>query len=312
MKWLLRNFWLKLVAFALGLLVWVHVATEKTYNYEFDLPVTEITLRDGLALSAQPPESLRVSVSASGKQLLRRRWRAEGLRINASQFSAGRFSINLSTQNTSLAHPTTDVVLEEIITPATARLEIDVESSVELPIAASIEAEADEGFAIGQQLVLEPESATLIGPRNQLQGIASIATETRRLSSLRHSVTVTLPLAPPAGYGFRVEPDSVAVTITVSPVKTRVFGDIPVLVFHAPTGTLPRTEPARLVAEVTGPPDDVDQLDGNSLSLSVDYRERDSSGYATVKFDCPPGFRLRSLSSDSVLIIDFPDVDPGN
>ncbi len=312
MKWLLRNFWLKLVAFALGFLVWVHVATEKTYNYEFDLPVTEITLQEGLALSAQPPESLRVSVSASGKQLLRRKWRAEGVRINASQFSAGRFSINLSSQNTSLVHPTTDVVLDEVITPPTARLEIDVESSVELPVVATIETEADEGFAVAQQMSLEPQTATLIGPRNQLQGIASIATDSRKLGSLRHSVTVTLPLAPPAGYGFRVEPDSVSVTILVSPVKTRVFEDVPVLVFNAPSGTLPRTDPARLVVEVTGPPDDVDQLEANSLSLSVDYREQDSGGWAAVKFDCPLGFNLRSLSSDSVLVLDFPDVNPGD
>jgi hypothetical protein len=312
MKWLLRNFWLKLVAFALGLLVWIHVATEKTYNYEFDLPVTEITLQDGLALSAQPPQTLRVAVSGSGKQLLRRKWRTEGLRINASQFSAGRFSVTLTSQNTSLVHPTTDIVLEEVIAPTTARLEIDVESAIELPVVATVETDADEGFAVSQKFTIEPETATLIGPRNQLQGISTIMTETRRLSSLRHSITVVLPLTPPGGYGFRVEPDSVAVTISVSPVKTRVYEDIPVLIFNAPPGTLPRTEPARVTAEVTGPPDDVDQLDINSLSLSVDYRERDSVGYAAVKFDCPPGFALRSLSSDSVLIIDFPNVDTGN
>ena len=312
MNWLLKNFWFKIVAFGLGLLVWVHVATEKTYNYEFRLPVAEVTLAEGLALSAEPPESLLVLISASGKQLFRQKWRHRGLKINASQFSAGRFSINLSTGNTSLVHQTAEVSLDEIIAPTVARLEIDAESSVEISVTADLETDADEGFAIGQQLVLEPPVATLIGPRSQLQTIRTVVTERKRLGSLRNSVTVTLPLSLPAGYGFRVEPESVAVTISVFPVKTRIFENIPVLVLHAPPDTHSRVEPERLRVEVTGPPDDIDRLAPNALSVSVDYRQRDSSGLVAVRFNCPPGFRLRSISADSVLVTGYPHVDLGD
>jgi len=312
MNWLLKNFWLKIVAFGLGLMVWVHVATEKTYNYEFLLPVTEITLNDGLALSKPPPESLVVVVSATGKQLLRRKWRQQGVKINAGQYQAGRFNVGLSSQNTSLVYQTSGISLDEVIAPSTMRLEIDVESSVELPITADLETVADEGFAVGRHIGLEPTRATLIGPRSRLQSIRALSTEPRRLGSLRNSVTVTLPLATPEGYGFRLEPESVAVTVPVFPVKTRIFEEIPVLVFNAPGGTMPRTEPNKLRVEVTGPPANIDQLDANALTLSVDYRRRDSLGWTDVKFDCPAGFRLRTISSDSVQIIDFPDADPGD
>jgi len=313
MNWLLKNFWLKVVAFALAMMVWVHVATEKSYNYEFRLPVTEIILSDGLALSQPPPESLVVAVTASGKQLLRRRWRQEGLRINAAQYRAGRFNVALSTQNTSLTYLSADVFLDEIISPTSTRLEIDLEASTELPVVAALETTADDGFAVGRQILIEPAVATLIGPRSRLQSIQNLSTQPWRLGSLRNSVTVTLPLAAPEGYGFKVEPDSVTVTVPVFPVKTRIFEEIPVLVFNAPGGPLPHTEPELLRIEVTGPPNDIDQLDPNTLTLSVDYREQDSSGRAAVKFDSPPGFRLRSISSDTVLILDpLPNVNPGD
>ena len=312
MNWLLKNFWLKVVAFGLGFLVWIHVATEKTYNYEFRLPVTEITLKDSLALSKSPPESLLVSVSATGKQLLRRKWRQQGIRINASQFRAGRFNINLSTQNTSLVRQTAEITLDDVISPTMIQFEIDIESSVELPIAAALETVAADGFAVGQQIDVEPYSTTLIGPRSRLQSIDTIFTEPSRLGSLHSSVTVTLPLVTPSGYGFRIEPESVTVTIPVFPVKTRIFEEVPVLVFNAPAGAIPGTEPDHLRLELTGPPDVVDQLDPNALTLSVDYRLRDSVGHTAVKFDCPPGFRLRSISADSVKILDYPDADPGN
>jgi YbbR domain-containing protein len=313
MNWLWRNFWLKVVGFTLALMVWVHVATEKVYNYEFSLPVTEIMLQDGLALSQPPPEVMIVSATASGKQLLRRRWRQEGLRINATQYQAGRFNVGLSTQNISLVYQSADVALDEIITPTSTRLEIDLEASTELPVSAALETIADDGFAVGREILIEPATATLIGPRSRLQSVKRLFTKPWHLGSLRNSVTVTLPLDTPEGYGFRVDPDSVSVTVSVFPVKTRIFKDVPVLVFNAPGGVLPRTEPELLRIEVTAPPADIDQLDPNSLTLSVDYREQDSSGMAVVKFDCPPGFRLRSISSDSVLIIDpVLDVNPGD
>lgn len=311
MTWLLKNFWLKVVAFGLGLLVWVHVATEKTYNYEFALPIMEITLADGLALSKPPPESLVVAVSASGKQLLRRKWRQQGVRINASQFQAGRFNLNLTTQNSSLIYLAADVVLEEIISPATMRLEIDRESTVELPVVVDLDLTADEGFAVGRNIKIEPALVNLIGPRTILQTVGTISTERSHLGSLRNSITLTLPLAPPDGYGFKLEPESVLVTVSVFPIKTRIYDDIPILVFNAPGGSMPGVKPARLRLEITGPPDEIDKLDPNAITLSVDYRQRDTANMVAVKFDCPPGFKLKSIAFDSVKITDFPHANPG-
>jgi YbbR domain-containing protein len=310
MDWLLKNIWLKLVAFGLAFLVWVHVATEKTYTYEFRLPISEISLAEGLTLSTAPPESLVVNITGTGKQLLRRKWRQDGIRINAAQYPAGRFTLNLTTQNSALARQAVEVMLDEILSPTSIRLEIDAESTVALPIRADIETTADEGFAAGQQIELQPDSAKLIGPRSKIMGIESVTTEHRRLGSLRNTVTITLPLALPEGYGFRLEPDSVAVTVPVFPAKTRIFEDVPIMIFNAPVDKLPRIAPDRVRLEVTGPPADIDQLGENSLTVSVDYRDRDSSGRARLKFDCPPEFRLRSISVDSVLIVDPSHADP--
>ena len=54
---ILDHFWLKITALILGLLLWFHVATEKTYNHELYLPVSEVILGDGLALVDPPPDS---------------------------------------------------------------------------------------------------------------------------------------------------------------------------------------------------------------------------------------------------------------
>jgi YbbR domain-containing protein len=312
MKWLLNNFWLKIVAFGLGFLVWVHVATNQTYTHEITLPVTEISLDDGLALAEPPPDSVRAAVSATGKQLLRSKWRHEGLRIDAGSHRVGRYVLNLTTENTSLVHPATDVALKDIISPRSMRLEIDAEASSQVPVVPRLDAVADEGFAIGHSFSVEPATVAIIGPRTRLRMIDTIYTTPHRLSSLRNPVTIALPVAPPDGYGFRVEPETVTVSIAVFPAKTRVFERVPIQVFNSPVGARPRTEPALMRVELTGPPEDIDHLDPNALTLSVDFREMTVDHRAAVKFDSPPAFRLKSFSADSVTIIDAPNADSGD
>lgn len=312
MKWLLNNFWLKIIAFIMGLLLWIHVATEKTYNYELRLPVTEVMLKPGLALSKEPPDSILVAVAASGKQLLRRQWRQQGLRINASQFQAGRYSMTLSTANTFLANQTDPVALDEVVSPVSVPLEIDVEATEDVAIEHAVETVPDDGFAIGRQIVVEPASAKLIGPRSLLSEITRIETESRQLEGLRSTVSVRLALISPPRYGFHIEPDSVTVTIPVVPVKTRVFSDLPVIILNAPPDTSVSADPNSLNVEITGPPDDIDLLNRNALSVSVDYRKRDDDGLAPVKVESPPKFSLRKASSDSVRLVVSPNADSRN
>ncbi len=304
MKWLFDHFWLKIAAFVMGLVVWIHVATEKTYNYELNLPVTEITLKDDLALSQKPPDSLLVTVSATGKQLLRQRWRTEGLRINAGQYQAGRYSMTLTSTNTSLAHQTSNVTLDDVIFPPSIQLEIDLESTTQIPVVADLELSAAEGFAIGQDMEITPPLTELIGPRSLLGRVNAVFTEYKNLGGLRNEVVIDLALIAPEGYGFRMEPESVTVTVPVVPVKTRVYEGLPVVVFNAPAETGAATRPGAIRVEITGPPADIDLLNRNAVTVSVDYRERNEAGWSRVKIDCPPGFQVKRMSADSVVIVE--------
>lgn len=312
MKRLLHNFWLKIIAFILGFLVWIHVATNQMYNHDVMLPVTEISLGEGLALTDPPPDSVRAAVSATGKQLLRRKWRQQGVRIDAGSYRAGRYILNLTTENTTLAHPTTEVRLREIVSPRAMQLNIDAEASSQVPVVANLYVTADDGFAIGHTVSVVPSTANVSGPRSKLREIDTIYTISHKLSSLRNPVTIDLPLAYPRGYGFRVEPETVSVSIAVFPAKTRVFEMVPIQVFNSPAEARSHTEPAYVRVELTGPPESIDRLDPNALTLSVDYRSMTVNHRAAIKFDCPPGFHLKSLSVDSVTVIYIPNANSGD
>lgn len=60
----------KVVALLLALVLWFHVATEKTYEKTFDTRIQIMGLKKNLQVEDIQPPSAAVSVVASGKQLL--------------------------------------------------------------------------------------------------------------------------------------------------------------------------------------------------------------------------------------------------
>ncbi|MFZ5981074.1 MAG: YbbR-like domain-containing protein [Candidatus Zixiibacteriota bacterium] len=301
--YLFKNFWLKIIALAIGFLIWFHVITEKEYSYELKLPVSDYVLKKGLTLSKKPPDSLLVSVSATGKQLLRERWRREGVRIDASQFETGRHEIALNNTNTFMMNPAGNVSLENISLPTLIELEIDHQVTNRISVTPDIIATADEGFAVNLPMAVTPPEVNIIGPATLLERFKTVFTELKELSNLKNNVTIKLPLVPPVGYGIKLSPDSVTLALRVIPVKTRVYENLPVVVFNAPYNQKYQLSPPFITVELTGPPGEIDLLNSKALTVSVDYKQLDSLGMIPVKIDCPSNFKVKKASSDSVKFI---------
>ncbi|MEE8576677.1 MAG: CdaR family protein [candidate division Zixibacteria bacterium] len=309
---LLDNVWLRIIALVLGLLIWLHVATNKNYTHELKLPITDISLADSLTLASHPPESVLVSLSATGKQLLRKKWRRLGLRLNAVGYLPGRYQVALSTSNLSLVDQPSQLSLNEVLVPQQLNLEIDQLATVRRPIVAGFVAVPDDGFAINHPVEFDPDSVTVTGPRSLIGRVGEIRTGPRQLPGLRDDVTLTLPLIDPELIGVSLDPDSVRVMLHVVPVKTRVFENIPISVFNVPTNLAIRVVPAVVRIELTGPPVEADQLRDGAITVSIDYNQASQSKPMPLKIDCPPAFKVKSSSADSAMIILLEDADTRN
>ena len=308
---ILDNIWLKITAVILALLVWLHVATEKVYTHRIMLPVNEVIVMDSLTLASQPPDSILVSVSASGKELLRKKWRERGLRISATNFGIGEHILTLSSNNTDLIRPGGDLSIEEIISPAQLRLTIDELATHRVVVRPNFVTEAAEGYAISGPIDLRPDSVTLSGPQSIVRTIESVDTEQRSLSGIRDEITMTVAVSPPRP-GISVRPDSVQAHVLAVPVKTRVFEGIPVRIFNVPPDSQITSMPATVRVELTGPPHHIDILEPAAITASVNYRNVDTSGGAPLKIDVPPTFRVKNISENSVRIIARAGADTGN
>ncbi|MDZ4723550.1 MAG: CdaR family protein [candidate division Zixibacteria bacterium] len=307
-----ENIWLKLLAVVLALLIWLHVATEKNYTYVVSLPVTEISLRDTLTLSAPAPDSVTLAVSASGKQLLRKQWKRDGIRINAAQYPAGEQVIELTPLNTSLVAPSDDLSIEDIISPNYIKLDIDTQAQFSVPVNPEISSEPDDGFALGCLITVVPSHISVSGPRSKMNILTSVSTLPIDLRGLRDKVTLNTPLNKQSLLGFSTKFDTVNVTLEVVPVKTKTLSSIPIVVFNAPPDAEITTTPRSIDLVVSGPQDEIDSLSASAITVSADYRRADPAGRAELKFDYPKIFKLKSFSADSVQISPPPNAYSGN
>ncbi len=294
------------MAILMGLFLWFHVATDKEYTHQLNLPITEINLGDSLSLNSDIPDSLQVIVTATGKQLLRKKWRSRGLRINASQFRPGKHNINLTISNTSIVGSGTEVSLNEIIFPNSLFLNIDYKEEKYLPVNIDLSINTDDGYTVDRIEESIPKEIFVSGSRTFIQNIFSISTEYREINGLRNNITLILPVLKPDFADVEIVPDSVTVTVVVVPVRTRVFKNLPVIAFNAPYDKNFSINPATITIELIGPPSEIDLLNKNTLAASVDFlRLNPENKKLELKIDFPSKFKLKSVSTDSVEIIEL-------
>jgi YbbR domain-containing protein len=299
----LDNIWLKVIALIVGLLLWFHVITEKTYNHRLQLPITDIVLGEDLVLTEAPPDSMTVLVTAKGKQLLRRKWRQRGVRIHAAQLPAGRHTLNLTTSNTTLADAGNLIKLAEVIAPTSIQLNIDFKVEKKVKVLPDITPVPDEGFTVSRISEPDPPEVTLIGARSLLRRYTTVSTVHKELTGLRNNLTLTLPLAVPEAYAMVLNPDSVTVTIEIVAVRTRVFENVPIVVRNAPPGKMVMTQPPTVRVEITGPPQAIDRLPPDAVVASVDFNRVDSNGNTPIEITCPPQFKVKKSSADLAKVI---------
>ncbi|MBI5267087.1 MAG: YbbR-like domain-containing protein [candidate division Zixibacteria bacterium] len=298
------NLWAKFFSLLIGVLIWFHVATEKSYNYDIRLPITKVDIKEGLILTRPFTDTVTAGVTAIGKQLLREKWQAQGVRLSAVGYPAGQHTVALTPSNVTLVSTAGGVHIHDIISPTSVALDIDQQYVAFLPVEPALDVTADVGFAVARQIDVSPDTVTVVGPRSVIKTLKSVATQSYVIKGLRTGTTIKLPLAHPENSNLRITPDSATLSIRVVPVKTRSYDNLQVIVFNAPAGSSVVTSPPLVRVDLAGPPEDIDLLNRNAITVSVDYRHQSADHKAQLKVDCPSSFRVARLPIDSVRIIE--------
>jgi hypothetical protein len=297
---LLENLWIKIAAAVLAILLWFHVATEKIYQNDYILPLDSVELTGDLVLNEPPPDSVRVTVSAIGKRLLRTDWKKRGMKLVASRSHPGRFKVDITPGNMSFVKAE-EVELVDILEPREIILSCDRNFSKEVPVTGNIKAVPDEGFMISGIDSLVPDKVVVMGPKVSVEPITAIETSEHVFESARNDFSQTVALVYPEVYNLKIEPDTVRVFVTVEPIKRKDFGDISIRLVNFPVGVNYSVSAETVNLRLSGTAEAIDDLRPEQIAVVADYVLIDNSGKIPVQIIVPEGIKVLSQSTDSII-----------
>jgi len=120
-----QNFWYKLVALIMAMLLWFHVATDHVYETTRTFPLEIINIPPQLVLAEKPPSQVEVKIRGRGKEHLKLLLaEKKSLKIDAKLFKIGETDYLIRTQQIPIPEGL-ELEVTGIISPQDLKIRLD-------------------------------------------------------------------------------------------------------------------------------------------------------------------------------------------
>lgn len=229
MGWLTSNLYLKVLSFALALVLWARVSEDQIVGESTEV-FLDVRRPDGLVLLNPPAPTVNIQVSAPRSKIKALRKSHLELVVDLSNAQVGEMDYSLVGQRIRNLPSGVDVTA---YSPSSFKLEFDELMTRVLPIRPKIEGKPASGFKVVEDMTLvEPRSVTVEGPKRDLKNMREISTEPIRLTDLRNTHEARYPLALESPYlHLKDASEEVRVRVVIEPeIEERHFADVEVVV----------------------------------------------------------------------------------
>lgn len=289
----LRKFPVAIGAVAAAAALWVWVNLQGDFSIMKSVPVVFEDAKEGKAFLYPIPKVMSVRVRGSG-------WVVARLFLSPDV----KYFINLSsvaeepviiTANEALNHITLpgDVTVVDV-KPETLMVALANYHEKRVPVTTRLVLGFREGYGQVGPVKVEPESVTIGGTLEYLNGVSLWNTDFRRYADVRAPIVEDVPLEVLPNYSITLSAKTVRLNVNVEPYAERVFAGIPVSASSVPPGREIIFIPPRLDIVVRGGIEQLAAIGEGPFSAVVDFAEleKDSTGYAVPTLRIPDGLKV--------------------
>jgi YbbR domain-containing protein len=290
------------LAVVLAFLLWVHVVTNKEYEYSVAFPLKVVGVQDGLLLVSNLPPECEVKVRGSGKQLLRFLAEVESFSIDVSAYSTGLYVLDLTPADL-IADFKSETEIAEVIRPEKLRLQFEERLEKMVRVVPDLEITPALGYLKENELTVTPDSVLVIGPRQLVRKMETIRTEhlnyTDVSSPLREEVRLTLP----DSAHLTLSDSSVMIAQDIVQLKERTISNIPLSVRNANSNWQYAIVPDTISVTVEASPALLDSISADQIEASIDIAAAlPGSTFVSPRVTFPKGLRLVNVKPNEILV----------
>jgi len=225
----------------LSFIFWFLNSLEKEIQAEVRYPVRYVNLPENRVLSEDIPSKLTLLLEGSGYSILKIKLYGSRtpVALDVSDVNyrrvRGSSDLNYYIITSGLVQKLTNQLRSECritsVQPDTLFFSLDRIISRTVPVFADIELTTDKQFFVKGDIIIEPDSVTITGPKKIIDTTSSVSTRKRKLTGLSETVKKNYPLS--VNNRFSISEKKVAITIPVEQF-TEAGVTVPVKIINTP------------------------------------------------------------------------------
>jgi YbbR-like protein len=286
LKFLFRDIYIKILALIIAILIYFNAVMERTQVMTLKIPIVAANLAEGQVIADQNTNKAILTIQGKGKDFIGLHPGRLQFKLDLANSKLGVKKIKLFPEELGLP---TNVTLKTI-DPEYVELTIDRLSEKPVEITIPVKNKLDKGLAL---LNIAPKTdVQLIGPKDDINFISAVNAESLDLSEVKESKDLKLRIIPPEGENFKVEPNSIEVSVQIEKETARIFLGIP-LALAGLKGRLTNLEPDEAQIAVAGPETKVKALKAYEVKAKLNLADY-GPGWHQVRAEItlPPGISL--------------------
>ncbi len=291
-KWLIRDWWLKLLAFLGAITIWVFSAIEREEVKIMKLPIVIKNIPPGLAIAEKDADSVEIELKGKVKHFIGFLSSHPKIVVDLSEAKKGKNTIALNPTR----FPVPSILQIRRAKPSVINITLEKLHHQKAGVSVPIEGFPKKGYTFSG--VEYKRWVDVYGPRKLIKDLNQLFTDPVSLEGKSKSFTVEIPINIPdtlKGY-VKLNPDSVRVRIIIEPESTVVFRGLPVNIKSPYSSAYLLTKNADV--KITGPISKIKKLRKDEVVITVRVGKLKKGHYRLpAEITVPPGLQVVSEPS---------------
>jgi len=263
----------KIFSLLTALFLWFYVVTDNQFDHMVNIPLHVVNKPKGWILIRPIPSKVKVLFRGTGKNLLSLTYRDKFIELNLHQ--SPRTKQLPITVNMIKGIPAGNTIIPvRVIEPESVTVRLDKFTVKKVPIHPNIKLVTLDGYIQVGNLILQPDSVVVSGPKSLVNAISEIPTEKKEYKNVLKEIQGKIPLSLPEEPTLRYSLNSVQFRADIQRIGERVLRDIPIKVTHVSSNMKVSALPSTLSLKLQGGVKLLSKLKKEDVAATIDFRSR--------------------------------------
>lgn len=288
----------------MALLLWFHVATDKTYEYARSFPLEISNIPPHLVLAEKIPEEVKVKIRGRGKELLKLLLaERKSLKIDAKEFKNEETDYVIKPEQIPIPEGL-ELQVSDILFPRDLKIKLNQLKEKKVKVQPDIQIFTADGFVQVGELHYTPKEVVISGPKMWVNGLETVHTQKKVIENANESIKDQLDLLVPPGYNLSLSLRKINFSADVQKAGEKEFSNLPVELINVPKNREIVFQPDSISVVISGAESLVNQINPDRIKVSINCTaaKRKERAKLPVLVGLPSEVNLERAEPDSIEI----------